>query len=174
MDEQREIQVELSEIDDSPATDVCQRPRAWRRLVEPAALVAAGVGAVLAVQHLTPAAESGPGRAAGGPAATGGQSAVHPGLILYSTGKVSEPVTVVAHRHSGGCGPSELTFDDVPIQQRHVRYFDALSPDWIGLLVTFDLPPTTTPGAHEVALVGPGPGCRERTRLAAATISVSR
>jgi hypothetical protein len=127
----------------------------------------------------------------GRPDATGA-SAVIPGagvpnlpppLLMIATDRPGDVVALVAYRRGGLCGDISVLLDGLPLDIRLLVDVGSADPLWQGVQLTFQIPPTTPAGPHEVELLAnssrPGRGeiiCFEQgrhSRIATATIVVS-
>jgi hypothetical protein len=158
-----------------------------RRLADPLLLVVLA-GSVFAATEMTGGRDPlyGERPDAGQPAGLGTpyQSPRSTGsrLVVPSTARPGERITVVGYRDSALCGPSELRFDGTVVDHRITATAAPYTPWLTELFIVMTVPAAATPGAHRIELFGPvasgrsGPICGDTPerhgRLAAEKISI--
>jgi hypothetical protein len=85
-------------------------------------------------------------------------SAPPTGFVAPSAGIAGQRITVLAFRDTRLCGPAELRFHGAPIARRPAG--DVSPPDLHDqrVFLSVTIPPSATPGNHQIDLYGPIPG----------------
>jgi hypothetical protein len=122
---------------------------------------------ILALAVVRLASASRPAEPTGGASITTGSRTVppgsavpvtHPRMIAPETASPGEQIIVLVYAYRGGCGPTELRFDDMPVIHRLNRYLGSPHADWIEMFMILDVPTGAFRGRHEIQLFGPGTG----------------
>jgi hypothetical protein len=168
------------------------RRRRLRRLAEPLLFVALA-GSVFAATEVTGPSDAPSDWRSSQPAAASQQAVpgktttspqlVTARLVVPSTARAGERITIVGYRDSALCGPSEVRFDGAAVDHRETATAAPYAPRLDMMFMTMTIPATAAPGAHHIELYGPvaggrhGPLCggvpERHGRIAAAEVNIS-
>jgi hypothetical protein len=142
------------------------RRRRARRLAEPL-LFAALAAAVFAATEMTGASDppsggrAGQPRAASQPAGPGtSPRPVTARLVVPSTARAGERITIVGYRDSALCGPSEVRFDGTAIDHRITATATPYAHHVTEMFMAMTIPAAAAFGTHHIELYGPVKGGR--------------
>jgi hypothetical protein len=143
--------------------DVAGRPeRHGRRRADIILFLFVGASAVVGVLVANGRGSQGTGNAGSAPPVAAVQTSVpatpQPLLVAPVSVLPGDVATLLIYRRSGPCGDTELFLDGAPLAYHIVTVIDTGLLGWDAVLVSVQIPATTTRSTHQLSLVGPVPG----------------